>query len=75
MWGQGEAAHKFYPTGGIDLYPAKRLYEEMGYIAYYFHWDEEQVLSLPHIERNRWTREIARINREANDLPPNVFEL
>jgi hypothetical protein len=47
----------------------------MGYIAYYFHWNREKIMTLPHIERHHWTREIARINREANDLPPNVFEV
>jgi hypothetical protein len=47
----------------------------MGFIAYYFHWTEEQVMKMPHLARVRWTREIARINREANELPPNVFEV
>jgi hypothetical protein len=75
VWGQGEAPDKFYGGGGIDLYPAKRLYEEMGFIAYYFHWAEEQVMKMPHLTRVRWTREIARINREANELSPNVFEV
>jgi hypothetical protein len=47
----------------------------MGFIAYYFHWTAEQVMELSHIERVRWAGEIAHINREANNLPSNIFEV
>jgi hypothetical protein len=43
-----------------------RLYEEMAYIAYHFHWPREEVMSLPHKERHRWVREISEINRKIN---------
>ena len=34
----------------------------------------EDVLELPHLERERFCREISRINREANSQEKNVFD-
>ncbi|MDB4951694.1 MAG: hypothetical protein JWM27_4343 [Gemmatimonadetes bacterium] len=47
-------------------YPSERLYEEVAYIAYYFHWPVEQVMSMEHRDRQRWVAEIARINERLN---------
>lgn len=44
-------------------YPPDRLFEEMAYIAYHFHWDRDSILDLSHPERRRWVEEIAAINR------------
>jgi len=44
-------------------YPLGRLYEEVAYIAYHFHWPLQQILELEHGERRRWIEEVARINR------------
>ncbi len=41
----------------------KRLYEEVAYIAYHFHWPHEQLLVLEHHERQRWVAQIANINQ------------
>ncbi|WP_327065024.1 hypothetical protein OG500_04400 [Kitasatospora sp. NBC_01250] len=48
-------------------YAAGRLYEEVAYIAYHFHWQRDAVLDLTHDERRRWVREIARINTRVNE--------
>ena len=40
--------------GGILGYPLDRLYEEVAYIAYHFHWPHEQLMTLEHAERRRW---------------------
>jgi hypothetical protein len=48
-------------------YPLARLYEEVAYIAYYFHWPMEQVLEMEHSERQRWVEEIAKINRRLSE--------
>jgi Family of unknown function (DUF6760) len=48
-------------------YPLNRLFEEVAYIAYYFHWPHDQILSMEHHERQRWVAEIATINRRLND--------
>jgi hypothetical protein len=53
--------------GGGWRYPLERLYEEVAYIAYHFHWPHEQILALEHSERQRWLAEIAKINRRFND--------
>ena len=47
--------------GGIIGYPLDRLYEEVAYIAYHFHWPHEQLLEFEHGERQRWVEEIAKI--------------
>jgi hypothetical protein len=41
-----------------------RLYEEVAFIAYHFHWDYEQIMSLDHRERRKWIEEISKINKK-----------
>jgi hypothetical protein len=48
-------------------YPSERLFEEVAYLAYHFHWPYEQVTLLDHVERQRWVAEIARINARLNE--------
>jgi hypothetical protein len=40
-----------------------RLYEEISYVAYHFHWSHDDLLDLVHVDRRRYVAEIARINR------------
>lgn len=54
-------------TGGIGGYPLDRLYEEVAYIAYYFHWPLERILELEHSERQRWVEQIAEINTRLSE--------
>ncbi|MGR4882464.1 DUF6760 family protein [Streptomyces sp. LARHCF249] len=49
-------------------YAADRLYEEIAYIAYHFHWEQDRLLDLTHAERTRWVGEIGRINTRINDV-------
>lgn len=51
----------------MNGYPLTRLFEEVAYIAYYFHWPYEQIMALEHHERQHWVSEIAKINRQLND--------
>jgi hypothetical protein len=53
--------------GGALGYPLDRLFEEVAYIAYHFHWPHEEIMSLEHVDRQRWVDEIAKINRRLND--------
>jgi len=46
-------------------YEADRLFEEIAYIAYHFHWSLDEILDLEHPLRKRFVEEIARINRRA----------
>lgn len=43
-------------------YAADRIYEEVAYIAYYFHWDLDDILDLEHGQRRRFVEEVARLN-------------
>ena len=40
-----------------------RLFEEIAYIAYHFHWPLEEILDLEHPLRRRFVEEIGRINQ------------
>ncbi len=44
-------------------YAADRLYEEVAYVAYHFHWSLDEILDLEHPLRRRFVAEIGRINR------------
>jgi len=48
-------------------YPLGRLFEEVAYISYYFHWPYDQVMQLDYRERQRWVAAIAEINRQLNE--------
>lgn len=63
------------PGGSITGYPLDRLYEEMAFVAYHFHWSHEEIMNLEHHERRRWCERISKINRELNNEPQNVFEM
>jgi hypothetical protein len=43
-------------------YATDRLYEELAYVAYHFHWPLTELLDLEHAERGRFVNEIGRIN-------------
>ena len=43
-------------------YPLARLYEEIAFIAYYFHWSYSDLLEMEHGERRRWCVEISSIH-------------
>ena len=44
-------------------YPVERLYEEVAYVAYHFHWSLGDIVDLEHPLRRRFVEEIGRINR------------
>ena len=43
-------------------YAPDRIYEEVSYVAYHFHWSLDDILDLEHEQRLRYVREIAAIN-------------
>jgi hypothetical protein len=45
----------------MKRYPLERLYEEIAYIAFYFHWPYSEILEMDHKERQIWCREISKI--------------
>jgi hypothetical protein len=56
------------PLGGVVGYPLDQLYEEVAYIAYYFHWPLQDILELEHGERRMWVEEIAKINQRLSEM-------
>ncbi|WP_457593485.1 DUF6760 family protein [Hydrogenimonas sp.] len=51
----------------LKSYPLDRLYEEVAFVAYHFHWSSEEVLEMPHWERREWCGQISRINRSTKE--------
>ena len=43
-------------------YAPGRLYEEVAYVAYHFHWALDDILDMEHPQRLRFVSEIAEIN-------------
>jgi hypothetical protein len=57
-------------------YPLDRLYEEVAFLAYYFHWDYQTVLNIEHRERQRWCEELSKINKKLNgDEEKSIFDI
>lgn len=50
----------------MKQYPIDRIYEEMAYIAYYFHWSYSELMNMDHQERQRWCQEISKIIKKIN---------
>lgn len=48
-------------------YAPERLYQEVAYVAYHFHWSREDILDLEHLERQRFVAEIANLNRRISE--------
>jgi len=48
-------------------YAAERLYEEVAYVAYHFHWSLDEIIDLEHADRLRFVDEIASINRRLSE--------
>ncbi|GAA1976224.1 DUF6760 family protein [Kitasatospora viridis] len=40
-------------------YATDRLYQEVAYIAYHFHWGQDEILDMEHRDRRRYVEEIA----------------
>lgn len=49
------------------IHTADRLYEEVSFVAYHFHWPLDDILDLEHPLRQRFVAEISRLNERAND--------
>ena len=47
--------------------PLERIFQEVAYIAYHFHWSLDDLLDMEHRERQLWIKEISAINKEINE--------
>ncbi len=50
-------------TAALMRYDIDRLFEEIAYVAYHFHWSLDEILDMEHPLRRRFVDEIARINQ------------
>ncbi len=48
-------------------YAADRIYEEVAYVAYHFHWALDDILDMEHSQRRRYVTEIARLNERISE--------
>lgn len=48
-------------------YAPGRLYEEVAYVAYHFHWSLDAILDMEHPQRLRFVSEIASINTRLSE--------
>lgn len=48
-------------------YASTRLFEEIAYVAYHFHWSLEEILNMEHADRQRFVHEISSINRRLSE--------
>jgi hypothetical protein len=53
------------------------LYEEIAFLAYYFHWPQKEIMELGHKERVLYCGEISKINKKVNgeDERKNIFDV
>ena len=42
-----------------------RLYEEVAYLAFHFHWSLDEILDLEHPLRQRFVSQVRRMERES----------
>lgn len=38
----------------------------MAYLAYHFHWPQDQLLAMEHLDRLAWVEEVSKINERLN---------
>ncbi len=56
--------------------PVEQLYKEAAFIAYYFHWQPDEILLMPHRVRHQWCGCISDIHAElSSDGKENFFEI
>jgi hypothetical protein len=46
-------------------YATDRLFEEIAYVAWHFHWSFEEILDLEHPARRRFVEEIDHLNQRS----------
>ncbi len=52
-------------------YPSDRLFEEVAYLAYHFHWSSDEIMRMDHRQRQVWVGEVAKINRRLDNEARN----
>jgi hypothetical protein len=48
-------------------YPLDRIFEEVAFLAYHFHWSYTELLNMEHRERQKWCNEVSKLNKRISD--------
>ncbi|MGH9178061.1 MAG: DUF6760 family protein [Acidimicrobiales bacterium] len=48
-------------------YATDRLFQEVAYVAYHFHWPLSEIMDLEHPLRRRFVEEIGALNRRLSE--------
>ena len=48
-------------------YAPDRIYEEVAYVAFHFHWSLDDILDLEHAQRRRSVTEIGSLNQRISE--------
>ena len=48
-------------------YAPDRIYEEVAYVAFHFHWSLDEILDLEHAQRRRYVTEIGSLNQRISE--------
>ena len=48
-------------------YAPDRIYEEVAYVAFHFHWSLDDILDLEHAQRRRYVIEIGSLNQRISE--------
>lgn len=48
-------------------YAPDRIYEEVAYVAFHFHWSLDDILDLEHTQRRRYVTEIGSLNQRISE--------
>ena len=55
------------------------LYEEIAFLAYYFHWSRTEIMLMSHKDRIKFCSEVSRINKKMNaetgTAKKNIFDI
>ena len=54
-------------AGGILSHPVDPILDEVAFIAYHFHWSQEEIMTMEHPDRRRWVDSISAINRRLGE--------
>ena len=46
-----------------------RLFEEVSFLAFHFHWSHAEIVDLEHPLRRRYVEEVERLTRRAEERP------
>ena len=47
-------------------YPLENIFKEVAFLGYHLHWSRHELMTMSHLERHRWVKEVSDINERIN---------